>query len=236
MCKSIHSEASRWRCARGPNRSSGIGQTRQRELSLPGKRQPESASPQVGALAEQIQGDADRPTTEIRAPKFSFTGQLADISGPMNPLRVSGQSLAARAGSKDRTTDGHRRRRSKPKTRRICDHGAPATPEPDRCRQRRPYEAATRRWTSGRNSLTTVSGCQRRRCGDLLARTRSYPGKMPALLLNNAFGEASTQCHSVRSWPLLTSQSTRQTPLLSRHDAGFSWSAGMRGSSGSAWL
>src|SRR6266511_1590683 len=42
--------------------------------------------------------------------------------------------------------------------------------------------------------------------------------------------------HTMPLSPLLTTQSTRLTPVLTRHDAGFSWSAGMRGSSGSAWL
>ncbi len=44
-----------------------------------------------------------------------------------------------------------------------------------------------------------VSGCQQRRCGDLLARTQSHAGNSPDLLLAKVFEEASTHCHSVRS-------------------------------------
>ena len=110
--------------------------------------------------------------------------------------------------------------RSRP--RRICDHGD--TSGPDLCRLRRPYEANDKMnvWQKFPCDCQRMPAAPVRR----LARTNSEPSRQDAgLLLANAFGEASTQCHSVRSWPLLTSQSTRQTPMLSRPDAGFSWSA-----------
>jgi hypothetical protein len=62
------------------------------------------------------------------------------------------------------------------------------------------------------------------------------PGAIPARCPICSRPKFPGSVHAMPLSPRTATRSTCQMAVLSRHDAGFSWSAGMRGSSGSAWL